>query len=259
MAATIIPYFSLPANYPDLRVGYTFGSDDVSGTTLYDKSKNGLNGLLVNTPNFANTVVGRNMTLTAGSSQRVTIADNDNLSFATADGGAFSAVMVVKRIRSGNTPEPMLAKYPNIGNQEYIMGLLNNTMYFWCLDSTAGGYIGRVTAAGAWNDLSTYHILYFIKTAGTTSASLSIWSDNTQIDAGNFASAAYTQMRNNAADAYLGYCAGGLGVGAYSSLEYQSAWLIGHALTATERVNLKEQFAASLARGKTIYPTKMTI
>ena len=249
-ALKINPYQSIVANESGLVCGYD--AKNISGTTVVDSSPNQLNGTITGgTTLNAQTIVGKTVTFN-GTTQSIAIPDNDKLSFADAN-GVFTVIIIAKRNSSNNGG--IFGKY-GAAQLEYCNQIISNVMYFFTFDNTGGGYRGRTTAANALAADSAYHLVVFKKTAGALTTNHEIWTDNAQVDSGNFTSGSYTQMRNTTSILNIGFV--GTGAVQYFPGDIKYWKLLNRTPSTTELTNWYNTFNEIRTRDKTLSNLKIT-
>lgn len=245
MGTNMYPYPSVEA----LSSGLVLGLDmRQTGAVVKDNSIYHNDMTIGGSPTFSTVSTGPIASFVAASTQRLSVTDKAILS-PTGNSG-LTVAMIMRRLNSTNGG--YFAKY-SLGAAEYIAGVLSNLLYFWVIDQTLGGYVGRNMPVGLLPLDGAYHLLVFKWTGGTVAASdIGIWVDNVKRDTTNFAAGSFTSVRDTASSFYIGFNEYGLGTNVYSTVNIGCFRMWNRSLSTAEMTALYVPFATAKTQGKVV-------
>jgi hypothetical protein len=173
--------------------------DEGTGTaTTADSTANGHTATLVNSPGWVTGKIGAFALSFNGTTQRVTVPDQANLSF-TAGGGVDTAFSLGAwlNITAIATQQGLLAK--NSGSGAEWLLFTSGSNLFLNLYNNAGSNIGRFGALTTGAHQAQWICLTATYSGSKTAAGIKLYINGTQMDTGNNNSGTYTGQVDTAA------------------------------------------------------------
>lgn len=132
-------------------------------------------------------------------------ADHNDFSFGngTTD-SACSFVALVKRLSSGSTPKPFIAKADETTGSEkrewYFQMGQDDKLYVLFSDESTDGSIGRHYSTSLTSDINEWHCYIATYDGSSTEAGIKIYRDGVRVDNTSISSGSYTAMENLTAE-----------------------------------------------------------
>lgn len=129
-----------------------------------------------------------------GTNDYIDCGDSDDLSFG--DGSTDSPFSVSAWVNMTDATRFItIAKDATAAREYVITTLTDDKLYFYLLDSSSNGYIGRISPAVTSNQGTWIHTVYTYN-GNSSSSGIKIYLNGSQVDNANYEGGSYTAMEN---------------------------------------------------------------